>query len=407
MKIGVGYYNHQDPFLSGRSAASEAVQKGGIDEPQLVFAFCSGALDHDEFFRGLRSVVGEKTPIVGGSAIGIITAENLSYKGYPSGVAVVQSDGLRRKVVAARGLNEDEFRTGKVLAEQVQPEADERLLMIFYDSVKTPPGEGTPPVLNASPPIIRGIESGLKSRIPIIGAGVIGDYDFKPTKQFCGDHVADQSIVGVLLSGKFTPYYRIIHGCTPKDGIYHTISKLEGPVLYEMDGRPIVQIIDEIYGNSLWQSQLPVRRLSLGVNHGEKYGEFREADYVNRLIAGVLPSKTGVVLFEPDLQEGMEVQFMLRDADTIIASARRNTVELLGQIRAEARKPALGLYIDCAGRAADLSETLTEEAAEIQNVFRQHRIPLLGFYSGVEIAPFLGQTRGLDWTGVLLVLAEG
>lgn len=98
---------------------------------------------------------------------------------------------------------------------------------------------------------------------------------------------------------------------------------------------------------------------------------------------------------------------MLRDADTIIASARRNTLELLGQIRAEARRPALGLYIDCAGRAADLSETLTEEAAEIQNAFREYHIPLLGFYSGVEIAPFLGQSRGLDWTGVLLVLAEG
>ena len=30
--------------------------------------------------------------------------------------------------------------------------------------------------------------------------------------------------------------------------------------------------------------------------------------------------------------------------------------------------------------------------------------PLLGFYSGVEIAPFEGYSRPLDWTGVLALL---
>jgi hypothetical protein len=30
----------------------------------------------------------------------------------------------------------------------------------------------------------------------------------------------------------------------------------------------------------------------------------------------------------------------------------------------------------------------------------------LGFYSGVEIAPLMGRSRGLDWTGVLVVIAE-
>ncbi|PKN63438.1 MAG: hypothetical protein CVU57_19360 [Deltaproteobacteria bacterium HGW-Deltaproteobacteria-15] len=407
MKIGVGYYNHQDAFLSGQNAARNAVERGAIERPDFVFAFCAGRLDHKEFFRGLRSVVGEHAPIIGGSAIGIITAEELAYQGYPSGVAVLQSDSLRYQVVTANGLNKDEYATGKKLAGKIVEGLHEKLFLIFYDSIKIPPTETTPPVMNASPPLIKGIESVMKGKAPIVGAGVIGEYQFSPTMQFCGDHVADQSVVGVLLSGKFEPYFRIIHGCTPKDGIYHTITKMEGPVLYELDGKPIVQVIDEIYGNASWQAQIPVKRLSLGINHGEKYGQFREADYVNRLIAGVLPGKDGVVLFEPDLQEGMEVQFMLRDAETIIASARTNAQELLAKIRSDGRKPAFGLYIDCAGRTADMSDTLTEEAAEVQNTFRQDNVPLLGFFSGVEIAPFRGQSRGLDWTGVLLILAEG
>ena len=48
----------------------------------------------------------------------------------------------------------------------------------------------------------------------------------------------------------------------------------------------------------------------------------------------------------------------------------------------------------------------TEEAAEVQQVMNRYNTPLLGFYSGVEVAPILGKSRGLDWTGVLMVLAK-
>jgi len=40
-------------------------------------------------------------------------------------------------------------------------------------------------------------------------------------------------------------------------------------------------------------------------------------------------------------------------------------------------------------------------------VFNRYDTPLFGFYSGVEVAPLLGKSRGLDWTGVLLVFAQG
>ena len=97
---------------------------------------------------------------------------------------------------------------------------------------------------------------------------------------------------------------------------------------------------------------------------------------------------------------------MLRDISMIQESARKNSKELMDRIRADGRKPVWGLYIDCAGRASDYLNTSCEEAAEVQKVFNESKIPLLGFYSGVEIAPFLNKSRGLDWTGVLLVFAE-
>jgi len=135
--------------------------------------------------------------------------------------------------------------------------------------------------------------------------------------------------------------------------------------------------------------------------------QVREENYVNRLITGTLPDDEGIVLFEPDLEEGTEILFMLRSPETMMESVRKNSIELMKQIKTDGKAPIFGLYIDCAGRSAAFSETVNEEASEIQKVFNQYNVPLIGFYSGVEVAPLLGRSRGLDWTGVLLVLAEG
>ncbi len=124
------------------------------------------------------------------------------------------------------------------------------------------------------------------------------------------------------------------------------------------------------------------------------------------MITGALPNGEGIDIFEPDLEPGTEIQFMLRDTAKMIESAKRNSAELLKQIEADGRKAFFGMYIDCAGRTANYSNTTTEEASEVQEVFNQYNIPLLGFYSGVEVAPLLQKSRGLNWTGVLIVLAK-
>ena len=102
----------------------------------------------------------------------------------------------------------------------------------------------------------------------------------------------------------------------------------------------------------------------------------------------------------------MEIQFMLRDGNMMIESARSNSESLMKKINEDGKIPVFGLYIDCAGRAAEHSNTETEEAAEVQEVMNRYNTPLFGFYSGVEVAPILGKSRGLDWTGVLTVLAK-
>lgn len=408
MKVGIGYGNHADALQLGTEITHQALQHGDIATPGLVLAFASGTLDATAFYTGIRSVVGDNVPIIGGSAIGIITNDHLCYDGATAGIAILEIDDTHVTIAAVSAVDQDEYQAGHRLAMDLATDtAASRLLLMFYDSIKAAPTPSSPPVMNASLPLIAGIESLVPSTIPIVGAGVLGDFDFHHPHQFCGSFVGQQSVVGALFSGTIIPYIKIMHGCTLQDGIYHTITRINGPIIYEIDNQPAVQMIDRIYGDPSWRNQLPVRRLAIGVNYGDKFDDFVEENYVARLIAGVLPQDEGLVLFEPDLAEGTEIQFMLRDGQTMIDSAQHNATKLMQQITDAGHTPRLALYIDCAGRASVVSDTLTEEAAEIQAVMAQYNLPLLGFYSGVEVAPMFGQSRGLDWTGVLLVLAEG
>jgi len=403
MKTGIGYYNSRDAFNSGRTAATKAMHSGNINKPGLVIAFCSGRLDHYEFLKGIRKITGD-TPVIGGSTIGIITNNDLSYKDYPSGVAIFESDDIKWDINTAGNMDRNEKQAGSGMAEKFPVVQDEKLLLMFYDSIKVPASPGSPPVMNASPLLMEGIESALMAEVPVIGAGLIGDYEFSRTKQFCGRDVSEQSVVGALFSGPVNVYHRIMHGCSPLDGNYRTITKMEGSIIYELDGRPVVETIDELYGNRNWREQHPLNLLTIGVNYGEKF-RYNEDQFVNRLITGILPDGTGIGIFEPDLEQGTEVQFMLRDGNMMIESARSNSESLMKEITGEGKVPVFGLYIDCAGRAAEQSNTETEEAAEVQRVMNRYKTPLLGFYSGVEISPVLGKSRGLDWTGVLMILA--
>lgn len=404
MRAGVGYSNQEDAFLAGRRAVQEAMAAGRISSPDLVLAFCCGNLDHFRFYQGIRSVIGDEVPVVGGSAIGVITNHHLSYSGHPAAIAVLQSEGACFRVEAAGDIHRGARQAGVRMARALSGGQDPRALLVFYDSIKVRTSGKAPPVLNPSSHLIEGMEEGLGNQVPILGAGLLGDYSLAwPVYQFCGFHAARQAVAGIMFTGDIIPYFRIMHGCTPLDGVYREITNMEGANIYELDGRPIVEVIDGLYGDRRWRDQHPVELLTIGVNHAGRFEEPREDCYVNRLITGVLPGDSGIGIFEPDLDNGTEIQFMLRDADKMIRSARYNARRLMDRVTADGRKAAFAMYIDCAGRTAAYSKTPVEEASEVQKVLNRHGVPLLGFYSGVEIAPLLGKSRGLDWTGVLIL----
>lgn len=403
VKAGVGFEDNQNSFEAGKRAAAKALKSTGQKGGSLVLAFCTGKHDYHACFEGIQSEVGD-IPIIGGAAVGVITNDNLGYEGYQVGVAVLPDD-LAFDTVAVGGLDKGEKSVGLELAKQlsVKRNPGEKLALLFYDSIKSPPPPG--PILNVSSYLIDGFEQGIGKNPPVIvGAGLLGSYAFDSEKLFCGTKVADQHALAALLSGECSVHITIMHGCKPMTD-YHTITRVEGPVVYEIDGKPAMDVIDNLLGDQDWQKRLPLLLVTLGVNRGEKYAPYDEKNYINRLIVGTIPEKKAIVLFEADFENGTEFQFMRRNSGLMEESAEKGTKEAVAYLAKNNQEPLFALYIDCAGRTAGFSGAEKEEATIVQKIIGKG-IPLLGFYSGVEIAPLMGKSRGLDWTGVLLILSR-
>ena len=183
MKVGIGYANEADAFASGIKIAQEALENGKISDPDLVLAFCQGDLDHAKYLAGITTTVGEAVPVIGGSAIGVITNEAISYSGHPAGAVIFSSAHSTFNWAFADAIDKGEETATATLAKQIVQTPNDKILFVFYDSVKHPATAVSPPTMNASPLIIKGLEEHLQTPAPIIGAGVIGRADFQPTQQ--------------------------------------------------------------------------------------------------------------------------------------------------------------------------------------------------------------------------------
>jgi len=395
--ICTGMSQVPDSAQVGQEAARMAMDLLGHDESVAwTLAFCGGRHDSEAVLQGLREQLGE-VKIVGGAAVGTITNSAIGYTGYECAVAAFPSSIPEPAILVAGGLDAGEIETGRQLGTRLRDSADEGdTVLLFYDSVRA----GPPPVLYVGSRLLDGLYEGLAGKhLSLIGAGTVGDFQMTKSYVFDAQQGVKHTAVAVVLPSVLRSHTTIMHGCIPVSSFLE-ITRIDGPVVYELNGRPTMDVLMEMLGQE--QSTLAEGNLSLVVTLGEKHGDlfapYDESAYVNRLIISSNPEDGSVTLFEADFQVGTKIQIMSRDNQMMVESVHNRTRELLSSLGGVA--PIFAFYIDCAGRACAFSGAEVEEASALQAELGQ-QIPLLGFYSGVEIAPLLGRSRPLDWTGVL------
>ena len=400
-KLGIGFSENPNSKDAGKEVAKTAMAEAGIDACDLAILYVTPKHNPTQLRDGIRSVIGPTTRIIGGYSVGIITKDKLGYEGYQVGLAAMSSDSMEVDMFIEGGLPDNEYNVGVALGKQIKSKKyiDSPNILLMYDSIKERTFEGFS--LNLATPLIEGIGKSLGVWPPAAGVGMMGDFQWNPTYQWFDDRIEQGTAMALVLSGGVRMDTIIMHGCKPSSD-YHTITKAEGNVVLEIDGKPAVDMIAQMLGPDIEMSweDYPLF-VTLGVNKGDKFGTFKEEDYANRLCMAVDRGRGGLVMFEPDLKAGSEVQLMRRTLD--FDYIRERAEDLLKRVGD--RKPFFALYIDCAGRASAYCGTEGEEAEEVQKAIGS-KMPLLGMYSGVEIAKVGKDMQALDWTGVLCIFSE-
>lgn len=402
-QTGVGFSENSDSYTAGREAATLALVSGNLSGSDVALLFCTSRHQPAEVIEGARSVIGAQTEIIGGYAIGIITNDKLGYDGYQVGIALISSRSAHFDFFIEPGLPSNEENVGRALGAAIAAKSyeGESSVLVLYDSLKVAAQKAE---LNMATPLLEGLRHHLAPNgfwPQLAGAGLCGDTPSVPVLQWQRGEITCQSAMAMVVSGGARMDTVVMHGCKPA-GAYHTVTKSDGPVVLEIDDRPALDVIHELLGPDSGYTAADYRFfVTLGVNKGEKFGPYREQDYANRLCCGVDIERGGLVMFEPDLVPGTEVRLMRRSVD--FSYIQRRTHDLLARL--EGRRPFFALYIDCAGRASAYCGSEGEEAAEVQRALGDS-IPLLGFYTGVEIAPVGPAPEPLDWSGVLCVFSE-
>lgn len=399
MAVRVGFSRSFDAVAAARECAGPIRATG---QPSWGIAFCGGKHNPEAFLRALRNELGE-IPIVGGSAAGAITRTGIGYGGLETAVAGFFDSEELPFITTTDKLNDGERAAGRELGEAVRSQAPEgRVVLLFYSSVAAT----TPLRLHPGSPLVAGFYEGLGTvNVVLIGAGTLTDMNLSNSWIFDGTRLTTHSAVAVVLPAGLRAETVILHGCVPVSS-FMQITKVEGAEVYELDGRPALQVLEGMLGANLESSNAQNLSLiaTLGEKHGDRFAPYDESAYVNRLILSANPSTGSITLFEPDFIEGAVVQVMSRDNALMIESVRRGTEEILR--RTAGKGGQVALYIDCAGRASARSGAPVEEAEIMLQSFKSD-MPLIGCYSGVEIAPVNEQSRPLDWTAVLTVLYRG
>ena len=258
------------------------------------------------------------------------------------------------------------YQVGEELARQLKDPAL-RHVFVLSDGLK----------VNGSD-LALGLASGVSEGVSITG-GLSGDStNFAETWVVAGDGAGPQRVAAIGLYGDdLRVGYGSMGGWQPF-GPVRTITRAEGNVLYELDGRSALDLYKTYLGDHA--DQLPSSALLFPIVVTEP----ESGQGVVRTVLAVDEQQKSMT-FAGDIPHGGTAQLMKTNVDDLVdgaTAAAEASLQGLGDAR-----PDLALLVSCVGRKLVMKQRIEEEIEAIRDVFGADT-KFAGFYSYGELCPF-------------------
>ncbi|NRT13248.1 FIST signal transduction protein [Flavobacterium sp. 14A] len=229
--------------------------------------------------------------------------------------------------------------------------------------------------------LINGLETQLSASLSITGGMCGDDARFEKTLASYKEDPKEGEVILIGFYGDNLEISFASFGGWIPFGPERIITKSEGNILYEIDGQPALDLYKKYLGEK--SNELPQASLLYPLNvtpAGKK-------DPVVRTILNINDADQSMIL-AGDVPENSRVQLMMASVDGIAQGAY--TAANLAMTNRK-NKPELALLVSCIGRKLVMSQRVEEEVEQVREVVGEN-VPLAGFYSYGEMAPFNGST---------------
>jgi small ligand-binding sensory domain FIST len=392
LHAGVGLSTQKETQTAAIEATRVALSRADCPTADLALVFAT--TEHGANYSLLLRTVKELTHasnVVGCSAGGVLTTDGEVERAAGVAVLTVRADTFSSRRFFVPQLRGRAHEVGREVAAAVHPYlGGENLLMVFPDTY------------NFNPSLFfRGL-TGEIPHLPIVGGGASENGTIGETFQFCGDTVSNDAVSGVLLSGKFSHTVAVTQSCQPI-GPVHTVTQAHRNVILAIDNRPAFEVFAEVVRPPLSED---LRRAAMVVFVGLPVDPERQrverGEYVVRNLVGFDP-QNGAIAITEEVYTGQKMRFTLRDG----SGAREDLKQALERQTEQwhDKSPGFGLYFNCVGRGSGLYGFPDLDTSYIKQYLGD--IPLIGFFSGCEIAPTGQQLALHQYSGVLVLVGEG
>lgn len=343
---------------------SAAIPSHLDSESTFVLAFGDPAIGDDPIpIRELRAAL-PNARLLGCSTAGQIHGDELTDRTLVVSVAQFERTRVDATTASVTGPAES-FAAGQGIAEALSA-PDLRAVFVLSDGL----------LVNGSE-LVRGCASGLSPDVIVTG-GLAGDGErFERTWVLANDEPVAGAVAAVGLSGTEVNVGAGSFGGWDIFGPERRITRAQGNVLFELDGRPALELYKEYLGDRA--SGLPATALlfPLAVREGR--------DATRRTVRTILAVDEDAqsMTFAGDVPQGWCAQLMRANKDRLVDGAMQAAA--MSELPPN-DGPQLAVAISCVGRRLVLGERTEEEI----DATLEALVPgseLVGFYSYGEIAP--------------------
>ena len=227
--------------------------------------------------------------------------------------------------------------------------------------------------------LVRGLNAVLPDSVVVTG-GLAGDGDRFERTWVLKDGTPQSGLVSAV--GFYGNRVHIGHGSKGGwdiFGIERRVTRSEGHVLYELDGRPALQLYKEYLGERA--AGLPATALLFPL------ALRADASDTKSIVRTVLDidEANNAMIFAGDIPKGYLAQLMRANFDRLIDGA--SEAALMTRNGGASSAPVLSIAISCVGRRLVLGERSEEELEATLDILPE-QTRQVGFYSYGEISPY-------------------